>query len=540
MQPAPSQKAKPTDAAIHGARIYLMNDNRILIKRAMCMAIAFLLCVNSSLWAQKEIPAESDAEGAKIAQTAQFKEFIDKYIAKVNAKDRKALRALYDPVSQAAMAKDVKGASQILDAAVDEKIPAKHEVVVSMIGPKEPLMFQEFGAVYAVRPTALVQINSSTESGDTFSSSGAMIFVALSGGKWHEVWANPPDEKKMEAAMKKDVDDEQQKEKSVKASGVTDYHYEPNPPDSFTKLYNWVVRMTAADSKKDRYEIVQIDQPDGGAAETKVIVGQSRSAGRTWMDVLRPNDNGFLGFKLGIGDKPDIALTNGVFREPFQFNGLGIGTFWTDSIFLQGTVLGEVVPTDKGATLVDGTLRLIRFNTTDEKGRKFVTDVVLRVEKKEQISGERVASNGNKVAAGVAASACSWAPSECSNPLMLPSGYHACANGPGKYRVMRDGDESFGSIFISFQAKGTMDPETVSGSRDAPMKIKGRQFYWRVYSTEADGKPIIRKEVLMPNFLPRHKDGDLADYIWVRVDAPTQQGINTLAPVAHGIIRDSL
>ena len=72
------------------------------------------------------------------------------------------------------------------------------------------------------------------------------------------------------------------------------------------------------------------------------------------------------------------------------------------------------------------------------------------------------------------------------------------------------------------------------------MKIKGRQFYWRVYNTEADGKPIIRKEVLMLNFLPRNKAGNQADYIWVRVDAPTQQGINTLAPVAHGIIRDSM
>jgi len=516
---------EPTDAAIHGARVYLLNDNRILVKRAMCMAIAFLLCVNSSLWAQKEIPAESDAEGAKIAQTAQFKEFIDKYIAAVNAKDRKALRALYDPVSQAAMAKDEKGAAQILDAAIDEKIPAKHEIIVSMIGSKEPLMFEEFGSVYAVRPTTLVQINSSDAT--------TAIFVVTSGGKWHEVWANPPDDKKMEAATQKEKDDEQQKEKNVKASGVTEYHYEPNPPDSFTMLYNWVVRMTAEDSKKDRYEIVQIDQPEGGATETKVLVGQSRSAGRAWMDAMRPGDNGFVGFKLAIGDKAITSRKNGAFQEPLFLFGLVNGVSWTDWISLQGTVLGEVVPTDKGATLVDGTLRLIRFNTTDEKGRKFVTDVVLRVEKKEPTSGA-------KVAAGVVASGCSWAPSECSNPLMLPSGYHACTDGPGKYRVMRDGDESFGGIFISFQAKGTMDPETVSGSREAPMKIKGRQFYWRVYNTEADGKPIIRKEVLMLNFLPRNKAGNQADYIWVRVDAPTQQGINTLAPVAHGIIRDSM
>jgi len=53
-------------------------------------------------------------------------------------------------------------------------------------------------------------------------------------------------------------------------------------------------------------------------------------------------------------------------------------------------------------------------------------------------------------------------------------------------------------------------------------------------------KPIIGKEVLMPNFLPRKKAGNEADYIWMRVDASTQKGINTLSPVAHGIIRDSL
>ena len=530
MQPAPSQKAEPTDASTHGARVYRLNDNPSLIKRvfkrAMCMLIAFL-CVNSSLWAQKEIPAESDAEGSKIAQTAQFKEFIDKYIAAVNAKDRKALRALYDPVSQAAMAKDAKGAAQILDAAVDDKIPAKHEIIVSMIGSKEPLMFEEFGSVYAVRPTALVQINSSDAT--------TAIFVVTSGDKWHEVWANPPDDKKMEAATQKEKDDEQQKEKGVKASGVTEYHYEPNPPDSFTKMYNWVVRMTAEDSKKDRYEIVQIDQLEGGATKTKVLVGQSRSAGRAWMDAMRPGDNGFVGFKLAIGDKAITSRKNGAFQEPLFLFGLVNGVSWTDWISLQGTVLGEVVPTDKGATLVDGTLRLIRFNTTDEKGRKFVTDVVLRPTSYATAGWDKAEAGGDKMWAYW-----SCAPGECSNPMRVPAGYSVTGYGDGEYSVTRTGDRAFGSISIIFQANGTMNPETIPGAREMPMKIKGRQFHWRVYNTEKNGKPIIRKEVLMPNFLPRKKDGDQADYILIQVDSPTQQAINTLAPVAHGIIRDSM
>jgi hypothetical protein len=496
--------------------------------KLVILAAIACLCAPFSLKAQKEIPAESDATGAKILQTAQFKDFIGQYIAAVNAKDRKALRALYDPVSQAAMAKDEKEVVEILDAAVDEKIPAKHEIVVSMIGPNEPLMLEDQGAVYAVRPIALVQINFSTGSTAT---SETMLFIATSGGKWYEVWSNPPDEKKMEAAMQKVEDDERQQEKAVKTSGVTNYKYEPNSKDAFTKLYNWEVRLTAADSKKDKYEIVQIDRLAGGAAKTTVLVGKPSSGGAKWMDSLRPSDDGYVGFKLGIGDKAATLATlatNRVLWVPLQFVGFANGMSRTDSIFLSGTVLGAVVPADKGAALVDGTLQLIRFNTTDAKGGTFVTDIVLRPVAKMPVGGGKVASG------------CSWAPSECSNPMVLPAGYHGVAEGQGKYRVMRDGEESSGSIAIIFQAQGTLDPKTVAGAREAPLKIKGQQLTWRRYETEADGKPIIRKEFIMPNILPRTKTGNQADYIWVRVDAPTQQVINALSPLAHGIIRDSL
>jgi hypothetical protein len=220
--------------------------------------------------------------------------------------------------------------------------------------------------------------------------------------------------------------------------------------------------------------------------------------------------------------------------EPLSFQGLGKGgNGWSDTITLPGTVLGEVTPVDKGAALVDGTLRLIRFDTTDADGKQFVTDVVLRPTSYALTGLGKADSGGDKTGAH---GYCT--PGECNNPLRVPAGYSVTSYGKGDYSVTRTGDRPFGSIAITFQAKGTMDPETVPGAREVPMKIKGRQFYWRVYNTEADGKPIIRKEVLMPNFLPRNKAGNEADYIWLRVEAPTQQGINTLAPVAHGIIRD--
>jgi hypothetical protein len=368
--------------------------------------------------------------------------------------------------------------------------------------------------VYAVRPTVLAQINCATGPN---SSNSIMLFLAPSGGKWCEVWTKPPSEKQMAAAFRGEEDARSEKEKAVKASGVTDYKYEANPTE-FTRLYTWQVRMTAADSKNEKYEIVQIDHSAGGAEKTSILVERPS---------LAPNDDGFVGFKLGIGDKPDALKANGGDKlyEPFQFSGLGNGIGDSGQVSLPAGALGGVAPAGTGATLVDGTLRLIRFNMTDAKGGACATDVVLR-------AAVRAPTGGDKMAA-----ICSWDPGECSHPLMVPAGYHAWENGAGKYHVAQD--QARGSIAITFQAKGTLDPERVPGARESPFRIRGRQFDWRVYKTEADGKPIIRKEIVIPNILPRDRAGDEADYIWVRIDAATQDGIDALTPVAGGIIRDS-
>lgn len=344
---------------IHPIRNYgLRKAIQETFNSAIRIAIA-VLCVNSSLRAQDKIAAESRSAGTGIAQTPQLKQFINQYIAAVNAKDRKALRALYDPASQAAMAKDEKVVTEVLDDATDGIIPAEHRVTVKTIGPKEPLPLlpmEDKEAICTERPTAFLQIDYSINSSDTT----IPIFLTTSGSKWCEVWAEQPDEQQPVATMQKGEDAQQQNAPSVKP--------------------------------------------------------------------------------------------------------------------------GEVKP----------------------------------------------------------GPVCSWAPGECSKPLIVPAGYHALASGTGQYHIVRDGDESFGTITITFQANGALDPETVPDSWQAPMKIRGRQFFWRVYHTEAGGKPGIRKEVLMPNFLPRNKSGSQADYIWMRVDGPTQQAISTLAPIAHGIIRDGM
>jgi hypothetical protein len=279
--------------------------------------------------------------------------------------------------------------------------------------------------------------------------------------------------------------------------------------------------LTEEDSKKEKYEIVQIDQPSGGAARTTVLVERPR---------VQVNEEGYVGFRLGIGEKKDATKQNGEPQrdEPLVFSGIGTGIGDSDWIHLPAGAPGDVEPAEKGATLVDGTLRLIRFNTDANEG-KIVTDIVLRTALKAPTGGDKVAS------------AVTWDPDECSTPLMLPVGYQAWENGTGRYHVSsEEAQDVSNGIAITFQSEGTMDPETVPGARETPFKIKGQEYKWRVYRTEVNGKPIIRKEMIIPNILPHAKGGTHGDYIWVRIDASTQERIDTLTPVAGGILRDCL
>jgi DNA-binding NarL/FixJ family response regulator len=49
---------------------------------------------------------------------------------------------------------------------------------------------------------------------------------------------------------------------------------------------------------------------------------------------------------------------------------------------------------------------------------------------------------------------------------------------------------------------------------------------------------VIRKEAVMPNILPREKAGNSSDYIWIRIDADSQQILDQLTPAAEEILRD--
>jgi hypothetical protein len=63
---------------------------------------------------------------------------------------------------------------------------------------------------------------------------------------------------------------------------------------------------------------------------------------------------------------------------------------------------------------------------------------------------------------------------------------------------------------------------------------------WGVYKTIVEGQPILRKEAIMPNFLPRKRQGNSADYISVRIDAGSQEAMDQHTPVAGGVIRDAI
>ena len=61
---------------------------------------------------------------------------------------------------------------------------------------------------------------------------------------------------------------------------------------------------------------------------------------------------------------------------------------------------------------------------------------------------------------------------------------------------------------------------------------------WRTYKTVVEGRAVIRKEAVMPNILPREKAGNSSDYIWIRMDADSQQILDQLTPAAEEILRD--
>jgi len=210
----------------------------------------------------------------------------------------------------------------------------------------------------------------------------------------------------------------------------------------------------------------------------------------------------------------------------------GTGVSASAFISLPGSKMTGIEALPNGTPLTDGTLRFARYHSTNAKGGASVTDVVLR------------AADAGKVAEGKHQSQVEWREEECSSPIYLPDGYLITVDDVGKYRIFQEDsaskDNQVNCIRITFISNGALDPASVPGARAVPFKIKGQDFQWRVFKTQVSGKAVIRKEMVIPNILPRTKQDVDSGFIHVQIDAPTQEQINTLTPIAGGILRDSL
>ena len=132
-----------------------------------------------------------------------------------------------------------------------------------------------------------------------------------------------------------------------------------------------------------------------------------------------------------------------------------------------------------------------------------------------------------------------WKASDCTSPLMLPEGlYDLSQFGKGQYRL--DGKMSaghFNCIYFIFQPSA-LNPEAVAGAIESSFVVKDTKVTWRSYKTIVEGRPVIRKEAVMPNILPHEKRDIRSDYIWIRMDADSQQFLDQLTPAAEEILRD--
>ena len=144
-------------------------------------------------------------------------------------------------------------------------------------------------------------------------------------------------------------------------------------------------------------------------------------------------------------------------------------------------------------------------------------------------------------AAGKKRASIQWKPYDCSSPLMLPEHeFDVSQFGKGKYRI--DGEKSaghFNCIYIIFQKANSLDPASVPDARESAFTVKGQKVTWRTYKTTVEGRSVIRKEALMPNILPHQKQGDDSDYIWLRIDADSQEILDRLTSDAEGVIQDA-
>ena len=135
-----------------------------------------------------------------------------------------------------------------------------------------------------------------------------------------------------------------------------------------------------------------------------------------------------------------------------------------------------------------------------------------------------------------------WSTNDCSNPLMLPEQHYDVSQiGWGKYRIDSGlvSQGHFNNIYITFQATNALDPVSVSDAHESTFTVKTQKITWRSYKTVVEGRSVIRKEALMPNILPHNKKGNASDYIWLRMDADSQEILDQLTPIAEGVIQDA-
>lgn len=125
---------------------------------------------------------------------------------------------------------------------------------------------------------------------------------------------------------------------------------------------------------------------------------------------------------------------------------------------------------------------------------------------------------------------------------MLPEQHYDVSQfGKGKYRIDSGlvSEGHFNNIYIIFQETNSLNPPLVADAHESTFTVKTQKITWRSYKTVVEGRPAIRKEALMPNILPHNKQGKDSDYIWLRMDADSQEILDQLTPIAEGVIQDA-
>jgi hypothetical protein len=160
------------------------------------------------------------------------------------------------------------------------------------------------------------------------------------------------------------------------ASGIVSYRYEPNPSEIKPKMYNWEISLNQSDSRTGTYELVQMTRPIKQDAKAVDVVPQVLVESK----VITPNQDGVIHFNLYVGDKApkENMGRRGHSGQPIIFSGIGTGSSASSWIVFPGAKIERVVPSPKGSLLLNGTLSLIQFIVSDDRGERSQTEVVLR------------------------------------------------------------------------------------------------------------------------------------------------------------------